>query len=297
MIQPFLEMMAASRGASHNTLQAYQRDLEGLQEAVKKPIEKVQTADILDYFAKLNRDGMSARTVARKLSAIRHYFRFLCEESVREDDPSQSVEMPKLPKNLPKMLAAEDIKTLLNHLQEDDDPEDLRLAAMVEILYASGMRVSELVSLPVAPARQVLASGEPFLLIKGKGGRERLVPLGARAVNALQAYLAVREVFVKDRSQQRWLFPSNSQEGYLTRQRFGQLLKAAAMDAGLNPSSISPHILRHSFASHLLAGGADLRVIQELLGHADISTTEIYTHIQPERLIQLVQDHHPLAKA
>lgn len=295
MIERFLEMMAAERGAARHTLESYQRDLEHFAQRVKA-IEKADGVDVERYVAWLHKQHYSPRTIARRLSSLRQYYRFLFEEKVRQDDPMLGVETPKQPKSLPKLLSVKEIATLLAALDGEDLPEHRRLRAMLSILYATGLRVSELVSLPLAAASHLLTSGEPFLLVKGKGGKERLVPVNQQAIEALKQYLDARGVFVQTKGPNKWLFPSTSAQGYLTRQRFGQLLKQVAIEAGLDPARVSPHVLRHSFASHLLAGGADLRVIQELLGHADISTTEIYTHIQPEKLGELVRQHHPLAQ-
>ena len=295
-VEQFLEMMAAERGAAAHTIAAYRRDLKDFAAFCKAPL-KATMSDIERYLGTLHKERYSPRTIARRISALRQFYRFLCEEGLREDDPTQHLETPKQPKNLPKMLSLDEIQQLLAQLSASDTPEDIRLRTMIDLLYASGLRVSELVSLPVASANQIVRTGEPFLRVVGKGNKERLVPVNERAIASLHRYLGVRGVFATELKGSKWLFPSSAAQGYLTRQRFGQLLKLVALDAGLDPARVSPHILRHSFASHLLAGGADLRVIQELLGHADISTTEIYTHLQPERLEALVKQHHPLAQA
>jgi len=298
LLERFLEMMAAERAAAAHTLEAYQRDLTDCAEKLKKPLESLDLLQLQDYLAGLYAQHYSPRTIARRLSSLRQFYRFLVEEQLRPDDPTQGLDTPKQPKTLPKMLSAQEITQLVRFLAEEgDEPASLRLRAMVELLYASGLRVSELVSLPLSAAQRLIKSDEPFLIVTGKGSKERLVPVNAQAIASLRCYLAVRGVYIREKPQERWLFPSSGEQGYMTRQRFGQLLKEAALNAGLDPSRVSPHVLRHSFASHLLAGGADLRVIQELLGHADISTTEIYTHIQPDALMELVRSKHPLSSS
>lgn len=304
LVDRFLEMMVAERGASRNTVEAYQRDLRHFSAYLsvrKRDLASVGRATLEDYITLLGMKGFSPRSVARKISSLRQLFRFLYQEKERADDPAAAIEGPKQPRSLPKLLSLEEIKALLEvPATAGGTPEAVRLRAMIELLYASGLRVSELVSLPLTAGEGVIrsASDTPFLNVTGKGRKERLVPLNAQAVRCLREYLAVRRQFLRrEEKDSRWLFPSRSQGGHITRQRFGQLLKEAAAACGLDPEKVSPHVLRHSFASHLLAGGADLRVIQELLGHADISTTQIYTHVQGERLTELVQEHHPLATA
>ncbi len=296
LIERFLEMMVAERGASRNTVEAYQRDLDR-----KRDLLSVGRQTIEDYITMLGMEGFAARSVARKLSSLRQLFHFLYNEKEREDDPAATIEGPKQSRSLPKLLSLEEIKLLLDSpTTTNDTPEAIRLRSMIELLYASGLRVSELVSLPLAGGEGVVNSDAdvPFLSVTGKGRKERLVPLNAQAVECLRRYLAVRPCFIRNNEKSsQWLFPSRSQGGHITRQRFGQLLKEAAISGGVDPEKVSPHVLRHSFASHLLAGGADLRVIQELLGHADISTTQIYTHVQGEKLTELVQENHPLAAA
>lgn len=295
VIEQFLEMLVASRGAAKNSREAYQRDLLDFAAFTPSALLSVTKGDIEQWVASLHQRKFSPRSIARKLSALRQFFHFLYEEEHRQDDPTTQLESPKQPKALPKLLSGSEIAKLLHHLAADDSPEGRRLRAMVELLYASGLRVSELVSLPFASANRLLKSGEPLLTIKGKGNKERMVPVHGQAQASLKAYLAVRDQWVQQKADEKFLFPSGAAQGYLTRQRFGQLLKAAALNAGLDSSRISPHVLRHSFASHLLAGGADLRVIQELLGHAHLVTTEIYTHLQTEKLRALVSQH-PLAE-
>ncbi len=296
-ISSFIEMLQAERGVAHNTIAAYSRDLNDFAAYNDGVLPSASKCHIERYIAYLQRKGYSARSIARRISALRQYYRFLCDEKVRADNPCLDITVPKQPKTLPKMLSVDEIGKILDYLRQDNSNDSIRLYAMISLLYATGVRVSELISIPIAAVNHLLKSGEPFLLIKGKGNKERLVPVNQSAIDALCNYLSIRDSFVKNPSQQKWLFPSSGKQGYLTRQRFAQLLKSAAIRAGLDGNRVSPHILRHSFASHMLAGGANLRVIQELLGHSDISTTEIYTHIQPDRLMQLVQEHHPLASS
>jgi integrase/recombinase XerD len=298
-------MLTAERGAAAHTIEAYTRDLSEFLAflAAKGKGVKTASADHLrSFLAGLSRKGLAPTSRARKLSAIRQFFRFLLAEGLRADDPSSAIDSPKLPRPLPKILSLADVETLLATAQAtcDQDADGaakrraLRLYALLETLYATGLRVSELIALP----RAVLTSDDRVLVIKGKGGRERLVPLNDAARKALAAHLAaVKADEIERRKASPWLFPSGSAAQHLTRQRFGQELKALAAEAGLEPERVSPHVLRHAFASHLLERGADLRTVQQLLGHADISTTQIYTHVIEERLRRLVEQHHPLAQA
>ncbi|MGF0539639.1 site-specific tyrosine recombinase XerD [Agrobacterium sp. ES01] len=301
-IEAFLEMMSAERGAAGNTLTSYERDLADLHDFLtSRKVLLVQAAsgDLSAYLADLSRRGFQASSQARRLSAMRQFYKFLYAEGLRTDDPTGILDAPKKGRPLPKTMSIEDVDRLLNLAAEEAKQDDggnlgrLRLHALMELLYATGMRVSELVSLPA----KVLDIKEQFLVVKGKGNKERLVPLSGAATRALAAYGHVLKATAPDTSlENRWLFPSASKEGYLPRQVFARELKALAARAGLRVSAISPHVLRHAFASHLLENGADLRVVQELLGHSDISTTQIYTHVLEERLRQLVETHHPLAK-
>lgn len=282
--------MAAERGASGNTIESYQRDLRDAAAFLAKRQSGFKTADkrlLENHITTLGKSGLSPRTIARHISSLRQFFHFLYSDEIRKDDPSATLDTPKLPRNLPHSLTAEDISTLIATAGKEDD---IRMVAMLELLYASGLRVSELITLPVAALQKISTHNQHFLIVRGKGNKERIVPLHDSALAALDKYLEART------EKSPWLFPSHGKEGHITRQRFGQMLKELALKAGLDPHKISPHTLRHSFASHLLAGGADLRVIQELLGHADISTTQIYTHIEHEKLTRLVTSHHPLNK-
>ncbi|MFW0777997.1 MAG: site-specific tyrosine recombinase XerD [Rickettsiales bacterium] len=301
----FLEMMAAERGAARNTLDAYRRDINefmGYAARKKTNLSSIARSDIEKFLSSLKNSGLSAQTVARKLSAIRQLFAFLYTENLRKDNPAATLETPKLAKRLPKTLNADDIIALITAAREDESPKGLRMTAMLELMYGAGMRVSELVSLKLSALQMkedVLRVETEFLLITGKGNKERLVPIGEQARTALSRYLEVRKVFVpqtKSKIANPWLFPYHRADGYITRQQFGVMLKELAVKAGIDSAKISPHTLRHSFASHLLEGGADLRVIQELLGHSDISTTQVYTHVAGARLKKLVKEKHPLAK-
>jgi integrase/recombinase XerD len=295
-IETFLEMMAAERGAAKHTLTSYQRDLSDFQTFCKAtPIETTDTDTIRSYLQHLHGKGFSPATTARRLTAIKQFFKFLTSEKEREDNPAMSIEGPKHAKTLPKHLTEEEVERLLNTAHEDESDDGKRIAAMLEILYASGLRASELVgmkrsALQTNPNTKVI---EPFLIINGKGGKERLVPLNPPALAAITEYLACLDEGEQDSP---WLFPSRGKSGHITRQRLGQMLKKLAGDSNIALEKVSPHVLRHSFASHLLSHGADLRVLQELLGHADISTTQIYTHIASDALQSLVQEKHPLSK-
>ncbi len=294
LLDAFLEMMAAERGAARHTLDAYRRDLADFRAFLAgKGVElAAATGDqVRAYLAAMAGQGLRPSTAARRLAAIRQFFRFLYLEGRRGDDPTAHVDTPKQSRRLPKLLEEEEIEALIAAARARGGPEALRLVALLELLYATGLRISELVGLPLV----ALAPDRTVLTVRGKGGKERMVPVGGAAREALAAWLGVRTFFVPDPSRQRWLFPSRAKAGHLTRQRAAQLLKALAPEAGIDPARISPHVLRHAFASHLVAHGADLRAVQAMLGHADIATTQIYTHVQTERLAAVVERHHPLA--
>lgn len=293
LIEAFLEMLRAERGAAVNTVEAYARDLEEFTrylEARREALRDAGTESVRLHLQSLARAGRSVRTAARKLSALRQFYRFLAAEGIRPDDPTAGIDSPARGRPLPKTLSEDEVEALFAAADRYEGRGAPRLRALLEILYATGLRVSELVGLPFS----ALSSDRTFLLVKGKGGKERLVPLSEPARVALEEWLAQRKG-TAEWARARWLFPSRAEAGHLTRQRFAQQLKALARDAGIDAEKVSPHVLRHAFASHLLAHGADLRSVQELLGHADISTTEIYTHVLDERLQRLVGDHHPLA--
>jgi integrase/recombinase XerD len=297
----FLDMLAAERGAAGNTLQAYRRDLEDyfafLAETKVGPLA-AGAATIRAFMAGLDERGLKASSAARRLSAVRQFHKFLYAEGYAESDPTAAVEGPKRGRGLPKVLSVDHVDRLLTVAKEAAENADAspaerlrgaRMHCLLELLYASGLRVSELVALPKTAA----LAKDRVLVIRGKGGRERLVPLTEAARSAARAYLALLQQ--QGRAAGPWLFPADSEAGHLTRQAFARDLKAAAAAAGLRTDKISPHVLRHAFASHLLQNGADLRIVQELLGHADISTTQIYTHVLDERLKSMVRDLHPLA--
>lgn len=297
-IDAFLEMLVAERGAASNTIAAYRKDLSQFTVFIKsiktRPTFTEVTSDqINEYLMSLSRQGRKATTLSRHLSALRQFYQFLVSEEWAAENPTVSVEAPRHHRPLPKILSEDEIATLLKIACTQTDPEGIRLYAMLEVLYATGLRVSELTSLPYT----AIDLKKPILLIKGKGNKERMVILSEPALKALHVYVQVRPNFLAKAGVrgQKWLFPSNSIDGHLTRQRFGQLLKELALAAQLDPKKLSPHVIRHAFATHLLRHGADLLAIQKLLGHADLSTTQIYTHILTDRLKELVNDHHPLA--
>ncbi len=294
-IEAFLEMMAVERDASPHTLAAYGRDLTdaeiwlgdagGLMSATQDALEA--------WFADLSRRGLSAATAARRRASVRQFYRFALGEGWRTDDPSRRLDAPKQGRSLPKTLSRDEIEALLAAAGAADSAAALRLIALVEMAYASGLRVSELLALKVEAVRRNPA----YLIVRGKGGKERLAPLNTAAREAIKAWLDARDAARKPNTpDSAWLFPSHGKSGHLTPRRFAQLLDQAAITAGIDPARISPHVLRHAFATHLLEGGADLRVVQTLLGHADISTTQIYTHVATDRLSQVVHANHPLAK-
>ena len=300
LIELFLDMLAAERGASRNTLDAYRRDLTDFTADLVDTGESVAAADsdaLRAHLGRLSKRGLAPATLARRLSAIRQLYRFLYSENHRGDDPAAVIEGPKRGRSLPKVLSIKQVDDLLAQARDGVNTEAkserlraARLNCLLEVLYATGLRVSELVALPEAAARR----DQRMLIVRGKGGRERLVPLNEQAKRTMTDYLALRAEAKLDKS--KWLFPSFGESGHLSRQHFARELKALAAGAGLKPSQVSPHVLRHAFASHLLQNGADLRVVQTLLGHADISTTQIYTHVLEERLKSLVRDLHPLAE-
>lgn len=302
--EAFLEMLSAERGAALNTLEAYRRDLEdaaGFLATRNTDLVGADSDDIRALLANLAGRGFAASSQSRRLSALRQFYRFIHAEGLRDDDPTGIVDSPRKARSLPKILSVEDVSRLLARAEADiaaaqTDQEKLqrvRFRALLELLYATGMRVSELVGLP----ERVLAENGRFLIIRGKGDKERMVPLSGPAKAALAEWIALRDARRSDgEDDPEWLFPAASDSGHLARQVFARELKSLAARAGIPTRLVSPHVLRHAFASHLLANGADLRAVQELLGHADISTTQIYTHVLDERLRQLVSEHHPLAK-
>jgi integrase/recombinase XerD len=292
-------MMAAERAAAANTLKAYARDLADAECRLAPhgvDLASAAAEDIEAYFIELGACGLSPATAARRRAAVRQFYRFVLGERWRADDPSRRVDAPKKGRPLPKVLTRAEVDALIAAAAAKDGVAGLRLAALIETTYASGLRVSEAVSLTLAMA----ARDPAYLMVRGKGGKERLAPLNGPARTAIKTYLEVRKDFLPKpkagAKENPWLFPSRGQAGRLTERRFAQLLDEAARDAGVDPAKVSPHVLRHAFATHLLEGGADLRVVQTLLGHADIATTQIYTHVAEDRLREVVETKHPMAR-
>ncbi len=308
LIHLFLDMLAAEQGAGVNTLDAYRRDLADLSEflgSTGQSFTGAGTQGLRDYLADLDARGFKSSSVARRLSAMRHLFRFLLTERIRSDDPAAILSGPKRGRGLPKVLSIADVDRLLARAKALTEAAEtstlqrlraIRLYCLLEVLYATGLRVSELVALPLSASRRDIS----MIVVRGKGGKERLVPLNEASRQAMADYLAAMEALdeakKKNAGVSKWLFPSFGESGHLTRQHFARDLKELAASAGLAPRLVSPHVLRHAFASHLLHNGADLRIVQTLLGHTDISTTQIYTHVVEERLKSLVRDLHPLAE-
>jgi integrase/recombinase XerD len=296
-IERFLEMLAAERNAAENTRIAYAKDLADFAAFLRRSgtdIAQASAAQVRAYLGTMRAAGMSPRTAARRLASLRQFHRFLVAEGVRGDDPMSTIDGPKIGRPLPKILDRADVEKLISAARAHDHLEGKRLVALLETLYAAGLRVSELVTLPLT----ALSRDGRFLIVRGKGSKERLAPLSEPAREAIQAYRAVRHAFLpKGAKESRFMFPSRAAAGHLTAARVAQLLKALAVEAGIDPRRISPHVLRHAFATHLIDGGADLRAVQQMLGHADIATTQIYTHVAGERMRRLVHEHHPLARA
>ncbi len=307
-VDAFLDMLTTERGAARNTRQAYWRDLADVSQFLKnsrsKEITKATADDIKAYLGDLSEKTHGAgatkiavRTVARRLSALRQFYRFLVSENLRQDDPTSAIESPKQGRSLPKTLSEQEVNALIKTAASNGNAESIRLVCLLELLYATGLRVSELVGLPMS----AIGEEQKFMIVQGKAGRERMVPLTEAAQKALAKYLEVRSQFAGGEAatgiHAKWVFPSKTSEsGHLTRQRFAQLLKDLAKEAAIDEDRVSPHVLRHAFATHLLSNGADLRSVQKMLGHADIATTQIYTHILGENVKKTVQEKHPLAK-
>ena len=294
-IDIFIEMMAVERGASKNTISAYLRDLrefEVFMSRRNRDIESVNSKNIQDYLVQLKIKGRSPATHARKLSVLRGFYQFLYADRQRDDDPSLRIDNPRIGRSLPKYLSENEVVLLLDSARGQSGSSGVRMVALLEIIYATGVRVSELVGLPLA----AISSDRKMLLVRGKGNKERMVPLTNPAILATSEYLKLRHFFLTKEVPSLYLFPSRAKDGHLTRAGFGLLLKDIATLAGIDPKRVSPHVLRHSFASHMLANGADLRTLQQLLGHEDISTTQIYTHILEDRLRDLVLQSHPLSE-
>lgn len=309
LVDAFLDMLTTERGAAMNTRHAYWRDLADvslyLRAKRNTDIDKATTEDLQAYLKDLaekthikgtHKGKIAVRTVARRLSALRQFYRFMVSEGTRENDPTSTIESPKQGRTLPKTLSESEVSTLIKTAAGTGSPESIRLVCLLEMLYATGLRVSELVGLPMS----ALGENNEFLTITGKAGRDRMVPLSGPAQKALTNYMNVRKQFIgseNQSNQEQWMFASRtSDSGHLTRQRFAQLLKDLSRAAGIEEGRVSPHVLRHAFATHLLSHGADLRSVQKMLGHADIATTQIYTHILGDKLKKTVKDKHPLSK-
>ena len=292
-VNRFLEMMSAERGASANTLEAYGRDVEEfLTYCGGMALKEISRDDVGDFVQYLGREGRSPKTVARKLSVVREFFKFLYTEKDIKDNPAADVLTPKQEKPLPKFLSEDEIKRLIAAAKECSGPKGRQMTAMLELMYASGLRVSELVSLP----ENCINFDRRQVFVRGKGSKERVVPVAPAAIQAVFDYLEQRDCFIREGRRSIWLFPSkSSRSGHISRDTFFKRLKELAVKAGIYPSRVTPHVLRHSFATHLLNHNADLRSVQKMLGHESINTTEIYTHILSDKLLETVQKLHPLA--
>ena len=300
-IEAFLEMMSSERGAAENTLSSYRRDLEDASEQLVGRLAEAEAGAIRAYLGDIAARGFAPTSQARKLSVLRQFYKFLYAEGLRGDDPTGTLDSPKRDRPLPKTMSEAETGRLLDRAAAEAADHSAshasllaarRMHALVEVLYATGLRVSELVALPVTVALR----DERYFIVRGKGNKERMVPLSAKARAAMRAWMEARGG-TPALAESPFLFPASSESGHLPRQVFARELKALAARAGIAAAKISPHVIRHAFASHLLQNGADLRAVQQLLGHADISTTQIYTHVLEERLVRLVNDHHPLADA
>ena len=296
LVENFLEVLASEKGLSKNTLHSYKIDLNQFIQLIEKKnikIKELKEKDIKDFISIFNEKGYEKTTIARKISSLNHFFNFLLDEKKIEVNPLRNVQTPKHKKKLPIILSSSHIDKILNFTKQNQSPAGIRLYTMIEILYATGIRISELVEMKLSS----IYEDKNFLLVKGKGNKERLVPISKNTRETLDKYLAIRDYFISQKSNPKWLFPSKqSSVGHITRQRFNQLLNQLSFDADLGIKKISPHKLRHAFATHLLENGMDLRSLQQILGHADISTTQIYTHVLKERLKEIIKDNHPLSK-
>lgn len=300
LITDFLDMMASERGASPHTLSSYKRDLLNFEAYCQRDLTQVVREDILGFIDYLNKKSAEPTSIARQLSALRQFYNFLISEDLKSESPLALIRTPKQNRPLPKTMNVQDVLHLIEMVAHSEKIEHIRFYAMLELVYGSGLRVSELCGLPMGSLTYTMNKKdmESFLIIKGKGGKERIVPMNPPTIKAMMAYLNVRPAFLKRAGVKGdpWVFPSHGVTGHLTRQGFSLALKKVAEEGGLNIKKISPHVLRHAFATHMLKGGADLMVIQKLLGHADISTTQIYTHVEDDEIQSLIKGHHPLAK-
>ena len=296
ILENFLEVLASEKGLAVNTRISYKNDI--LQflvflEKNKKKINEITPIDIEKFTSKFTTQGLEKSTISRKMSALSHFFIFLLEENIIKSNPIHELDLPKQIKKLPKILSVDQVEKLIKSSREDQSINGIRLNTMIEILYATGIRVSELVEMKLSATY----AEKNFLLVQGKGNKERLVPISENTEDKIKDYLKIRNEFINNDTESKWLFPSKqSSKGHITRQRFNQLLQTLCERVNLNNIRISPHKLRHAFATHLLANGVDLRSLQQMLGHADISTTQIYTHVLKDRLKKLVSDNHPLSK-
>ena len=296
ILENFLEVLASEKGLAVNTRISYKNDI--LQflvflEKNKKKINEITSIDIEKFTSKFTTQGLEKSTISRKMSALSHFFIFLLEENMIKRNPINELDLPNQKKKLPKILSVDQVEKLINSSREDQSVNGIRLNTMIEILYATGIRVSELVEMKLSATY----AEKNFLLVQGKGNKERLVPISENTEDKIKDFLKIRNKFLYNDSESKWLFPSkHSSKGHITRQRFNQLLQTLCERVNLNNIKISPHKLRHAFATHLLANGVDLRSLQQMLGHADISTTQIYTHVLKDRLKKLVSDNHPLSK-
>lgn len=295
LIEQFLEMLVAEKARAKNSLEAYQRDLTDLAEFSHNDLYALTADDIRAWLADLKGRGLAASTTARRLSAARQFFLFLFRDGIRSDNPATHLESPRRGRSLPKLLSEDEVDRLLDFVNQDHKEKlnliSARQRTLLEMLYATGLRVSELVSMQ----RKSVSTDMSMLIVRGKGDKERMVPLGGKAIEALKDYLIRLDANTLDKDRSPYIFPSRGTEGHLTRRRVGQMLKEIAVAVGILPSNLSPHKMRHAFATHLLSHGADLRTVQQLLGHSDISTTQIYTHVLDERMKALVNEAHPLA--
>ena len=292
LISEFLEMMSAEKGASENTIEAYRRDLEQFwEQSIKPNIKSVTKEDVKDYIHYLGEQGYATKTLNRKLSTLREYFRFLYSEKEIDKLPTSNIKGPKPERPLPKCLSVEEINKLIETAEKKPDMKWQRMSVMLKLMYACGLRVSELVSLP----ENCINYDKKQIFVKGKGSKERIIPIADSSIDSVLQYIEIRAAFIKGQNKNSpWLFPSFSQEGHFTRNGFYENIKELAVLSGISPSKVTPHVLRHSFATHLLNKDVDLRAVQKMLGHASIATTEIYTHVANERLVEIVKSKHPL---